>query len=130
MNTFLTAVRMYFWPPRTTPLGRLLWQGNINGLMATTFIMFAATPLLALLLLLALVAVAVWVHGRWSLSFVAVCGAAGWLTEVFLQWAGPMWRFNVVEGFNPTGVPLYMLAGWALVGLFSVALADFMRGQG
>jgi hypothetical protein len=117
----------YIWPDRTRPLGRLLWQGNVNGAMITSFIFLSPTPLVCLLVLLALVGISVWVHGRWAATFAAVCGVSGWAVEAFLQYAGPMWRFSVVEPFNPTGVPFYMLAGWALVGLFSVALADVVR---
>lgn len=114
-------------PPTRSPLSRLLWQGSLNSLMVTTLVIVSAQPLIALMVLVALVAVAVWVHGRWSLPFAIAVGVAGWATEVMLQLAGPAWRYQVVEGFNPTGVPLYMLASWALVGLFSATLADLLR---
>jgi hypothetical protein len=95
--------------------------------MVTALVTLSTQPLVALAALLALVAVAVWVHGRWSLPFAIAVGVAGWATEAVLQIAGPAWRYQVVEGFNPTGVPLYMLASWALVGLFSATLADVLR---
>lgn len=114
-------------PPTRSPLSRLLWQGSFNSLMVTTLVTLSAQPLIALAVLLALVAASVWVHGRWSLGFAVAVGVAGWVTEVVLQFAGPAWRYQVVEGFNPTGVPLYMLASWALVGMFSATLADLLR---
>lgn len=113
--------------PTRSPLSRLIWQGSFNSLMVTTLVTLSAQPLIALAVLLALVAASVWVHGRWSLGFAVAVGVAGWVTEVVLQFAGPAWRYQVVEGFNPTGVPLYMLASWALVGLFSATLADLLR---
>jgi hypothetical protein len=122
-----TLARYALWPTRQTALGRLLWQASFNSTMAAVLVAFSPQPLIALPLLLGLVAASVWVHGRWSVNFVVLCGFSGWATEVFLQWAGPMWTFKAVETFNPTGVPLYMLAGWALVGLFSVCLADYLR---
>jgi hypothetical protein len=114
-------------PATRSPLSRLLWQGSLNSLMVTTLITLSAQPLIALIVLVALVAAGVWVHGRWSFGFAVAVGVSGWVTEAVLQVAGPAWRYQVVEGFNPTGVPLYMLASWALVGLFSAALADVMR---
>jgi len=117
-------------PLPRSPLSRLLWQGSFNSLMVTTLVTLANQPLIALVVLLALVGASVWVHGKWSVGFAVAVGIAGWVTEVVLQIAGPAWRYQVVEGFNPTGVPLYMLASWALVGLFSACLADVMRPRG
>jgi hypothetical protein len=115
--------------PARSPLQRLLWQGSFNSLMVTVLVTLSSRPIVALALLLVLVGASIWTQGRWSLGFAAAVGVAGWMTEAVLQAAGPAWRYQVVEAFNPTGVPLYMLASWALVGLFSVALADTLRAS-
>lgn len=85
------------------------------------------SPEICLVLLATLLAASIWVHGRWSAPFAALCGLSGWGMEVWFALAGPVWTFSVVESWNPTGIPLYMATGWAMVGLFCMALADVLR---
>jgi hypothetical protein len=105
-------------------------QMALNGLMLSALIFLHSQPWAALAALLVLFAGTVALHGRASLTLMAVFGAIGWGAEAWIVAIGGVWQFAMptetgLDG-GLFGVPFFMAPAWAMTGAMMLALARWI----
>jgi len=113
-----------------SPQGVVGIQLALNGFMLSALIFLHAQPWAVLAVLLALFAATVALHGRDSLTILAVFGAMGWGAEAWIVGLGGVWAFALptTTGLDGGlfGVPFFMAPAWAMTGAMMLALTRWL----